>query len=159
MRLHERLIAIAAATPDSAAALARMHREVAALGLGFGAQDVENYAPTYLEHTMHDLLAQNPQPYLRQLKMPVLALTGALDTETPSASQVPALEAQLKLAGNQAVTTKIIPRVNHFFQTNAPGQEKSLFDNPETFSPVELQVLADWLACQAGLKPSRTSQQ
>jgi pimeloyl-ACP methyl ester carboxylesterase len=149
VHLHERIIAIAATTPDSAAALARMYREAPTLGLT--AQDVDNYAPAHLEHMMHDLLVQDPTPYLRKMKMPVLAITGALDTETPAASQLPALQAQLKLAGNQHVTTAVVPQVNHFFQTNAPGQEKSLFDNPETFSPVELRLLTQWLTQQAGL--------
>lgn len=155
VRLHERLIAIAAATPDSATALARMRREAPALGVE--AQEVDNYAPGYLEHTMHDLLAQNPQPNLRRLRMPVLAITGALDTETPAASQLSALRAQLKLAGNQHVTTAVVPRVNHFFQTNAPGQEQSPYDNPETFSPVELRLLSQWLAQQAGLATGPTA--
>ncbi|RZK45070.1 MAG: alpha/beta hydrolase, partial [Hymenobacter sp.] len=123
IRLHEKLIAIAAATPDSAAALTQMLRVAPALGVS--AEEVPYYAATYLEHTLHDILAQDPTPYLRRLKMPVLALTGAQDTETPATTQLPALQAQLQLAGNQHVTTVVVPRVNHFFQTNAPGQEKS----------------------------------
>jgi hypothetical protein len=47
----------------------------------------------------------------------------------------------------------VVPQVNHFFQTNAPGQEKAPFDNPETFAPAELQILVQWLAQQAGLVP------
>lgn len=143
IRLHDRLIAIAAATPDSTAALAQMKREAPALG--FSAEEVTYYAPAYLEHTMHDILMQDPTANLRRLKMPVLAITGEQDTETPATTQLPALQAQLKQAGNQHVTVKVVPQVNHFFQTNAPGQEKSLFDNPETFSPVELQMLVQWL--------------
>ena len=126
-------------------------REAPALGVS--AEEVIYYAPTYLEHTMHDILAQDPAPYLRRLKMPVLAITGEQDTETPAATQLPALQARLKEGGNQRVTTAVVPQVNHFFQTNAPGQEKSLFDNPETFSPVELQLLVNWLVQQAGLAP------
>jgi pimeloyl-ACP methyl ester carboxylesterase len=143
IRLHDRLTAIAAAVPDSAAALAQMQREAPAFGVS--AEEAAYYATTYLEHTMHDILAQDPTPNLRQLKMPVLALTGEQDAETPAATQLPALQAQLQQAGNQ--------HVNHFFQTNVPGQEKSLFDNPETFSPVELQLLVQWLTQQAGLVP------
>jgi pimeloyl-ACP methyl ester carboxylesterase len=112
VHLHERIIAIAATTPDSAAALAHRYREAPTLGLN--AQDVDNYAPAHLEHMMHDLLAQDPTPYLRKMKMPVLAITGALDTETPAASQLPALQAQLKLAGNQHVTTAVVPQVTFF---------------------------------------------
>jgi pimeloyl-ACP methyl ester carboxylesterase len=151
IKLHDRLIAIAAATPDSAAALAQMQREAPALGVS--AEEVTYYSPSYLEHTMHDILAQDPTRGLRQLKMPVLAITGDQDIETPAATQLPALQAQLKLAGNQRITTVVVPQVNHFFQTNAPGQEKAPFDNPETFAPAELQILVQWLAQQAGLVP------
>lgn len=151
IRLHDRLIAIAAATPDSAAALAQMQREAPALGVS--AEEITYYAPTYLEHTMHDILAQDPRPNLRRLTMPVLALTGDQDAETPAATQLPALRNELSSAGNQHVTTGVVPQVNHFFQTNVVGQEKSLFDNPETFSPTELQLLLQWLTQQAGLAP------
>jgi pimeloyl-ACP methyl ester carboxylesterase len=151
--LHRRLIAIAAAVPDSAAALAQMR--AAAPAFGVSAEEVAlQYAPAYLEHTMHDILAQDPTPYLRRIRMPVLALTGALDTETPAATQLPALQAQLAAAGNQHVTTTVVPQVNHFFQTNLPGQKKSLYDNPETFSPAELKLLNDWLLQQAKMPPA-----
>jgi pimeloyl-ACP methyl ester carboxylesterase len=149
--LHNRLIAIAATVPDSAAALAQMQQEAPALGVS--AEEATMYASSYLEPTMHDILAQDPTPYLRKMRMPVLALTGTLDTEASAATQLPALRAQLKLAGNTQVTTLEVPQVNHFFQTNAPGQEKSLFDNPETFSPAELRLLSGWLTQQAGLLP------
>ncbi|MDJ0365497.1 alpha/beta fold hydrolase [Hymenobacter sp. H14-R3] len=151
--LHNRLITIAATLPDSAAALAQMQQEAPALGVS--AEEATMYASSYLEPTTHDILAQDPTPYLRKMRMPVLALTGTLDAETPAATQLPALRAQLKLAGNPHVTTQEIPLVNHFFQTNAPGQEKSLFENPETFAPAELRLLSSWLTQQAGLVPRR----
>lgn len=151
--LHNRLIIIAATVPDSAAALAQMQQE--APGLGVSAEEATMYASSYLEPTMHDILTQDPTPYLRKMRMPVLALTGTLDVETPAATQLPALRAQLKQAGNTHVTTQEIPQVNHFFQTNAPGQEKSLFENPETFSPAELRLLSSWLTRQASLVPKR----
>jgi pimeloyl-ACP methyl ester carboxylesterase len=153
IRLHDSLIAIAAATPDSAAALAQMQREAPALGVS--AEEVTYYAATYLEHTIHDILAQDPTSNLRQLKMPVLAITGEQDTETPAATQIPALQVQLKIAGNQRITTVVVPQVNHFFQANMQGQEKSVFDNPETFSPAVLQPLLQWLTQQTRLAPPR----
>ena len=149
VRLHEQLIALAAAELDSTRALGQMRQ--AATTLGIDPAEAAVYGQTYLEHTMHDILAQDPTADLRRLKMPVLALTGADDTETPAATELPALRQQLQLAGNQKLTTEVVPHVNHFFQTNPPGQEKSLYDNPETFSLVELKLLVDWLAQQAGL--------
>jgi pimeloyl-ACP methyl ester carboxylesterase len=149
LRLNERLIEIAATRPDSATALAQMRREAPALGVS--SEEVGYYAATFLDRTLHDILMQDPTPDLRRLKMPVLALTGEADKETPAATELPALREQLHLAGNSQLTTAVIPHVNHFFQTNLPGQEKSLFDNPETFSPVELRLLVEWLTRQAGL--------
>lgn len=145
--VYNQLIAIAAAVPDSATALARMRRELP--NTGVSEQEVLSYASSYLEHTMHDILTQDPTPYLQKMKMPVLALTGELDTETPANGQFPALQTQLQHAGNTHVTLTLVPRVNHFFQTNTPSHETSIFDNPETFSPVELQLLSKWLLTQA----------
>lgn len=149
LRMNERLIEIAAAQPDSATALAQMRREAPALGVS--SEEVGYYASAFLDRTLHDILVQDPTPDLRRLKIPILALTGEADTETPAASELPALREQMRLAGNSQLTTAVIPHVNHFFQTNLPGQEKSLFDNPETFSPVELRLLVEWLTKQAGL--------
>ena len=149
VQLHEQLIAIAAAERDSATALGQMRQ--AAVALGLDPAEAATYGQTYLEHSMHDILAQDPTPDLRRLSMPVLALTGADDTETPATTELPALREQLRLAGNQRVTTAVVPHVNHFFQTNLPGQEKPLYDNPETFSPAELKLLVDWLVQQARL--------
>jgi pimeloyl-ACP methyl ester carboxylesterase len=154
LRLNERLIEIAAAHPDSAIALAQMRREAPTLGVS--AEEAGYYALSFLDHTLHDILVQDPTSDLRRLKMPLLALTGEVDTETPAASELPALREQLRLAGNSQVTTVVIPHVNHFFQTNLPGQEKSLFDNAETFSPVELRLLVEWLTKQAGLPPTQS---
>jgi pimeloyl-ACP methyl ester carboxylesterase len=149
LRMNERLIEIAAIQSDSATALAQMRREAPTLGVS--SEEVGYYAAAFLDRTMHDLLRQDPTPDLRRLKMPILALTGDADKETPAASELPALREQLRLAGNSQLTMTVIPHVNHFFQTNLPGQEKSLFDNPETFSPVELRLLVEWLTKQAGL--------
>jgi pimeloyl-ACP methyl ester carboxylesterase len=149
LRLNERLIEIAATQPDSAMAFAQMRREAPTLGVS--SEEVDYYAAAFLDRTLHDLLGQDPTPDLRRLKLPILALTGEADRETPAASELPALREQLRQAGNSQLMTRVIPHVNHFFQTNLPGQEKSLFDNPETFSPVELRLLVEWLAKQAGL--------
>ena len=79
------------------------------------------------------------------MKISVLALTGDLDTETPASSQFPALQTQLQRAGNTHVTLALVPQVNHFFQTNALSHETSVFGNSETFLPIELRLLSEWL--------------
>ena len=110
------------------------------------------FALTYLEHTMQDILRQDPRPYLQKIKVPVLAVTGSRDEEAPASTQLPALAAALHSGGNRAFTAFTIPHVTHFFQTIPPTTALSPYDNLETFSPAELTIIGDWLTRQVEQK-------
>jgi len=146
-RVYEAVLDIIAASPDSAAAMATLQRPLTAQGIS--AEDMAYFAPTYLEHTLQDLLRQDPQSNLQNIKVPVLAVTGSQDLETPVSTQLPALAAALRRGGNRAFTTAVVPNVTHFFQTVASTTPQSPYDNPETFSPASLTLIGNWLTQQA----------
>jgi dipeptidyl aminopeptidase/acylaminoacyl peptidase len=76
------------------------------------------------EHVM----SYDPLPVLRQVKCPVLALYGELDTIVPAESGQ-SLENALRGAGNSDVTVKVLPKANHSFfaaTTGGPGEESRL---------------------------------
>ena len=149
-RVYEAVLDLIAASPDSAAAVAALQRPLVAQGISVEAMSY--FAPTYLEHTMQDILRQDPRPYVQKIKVPVLAVTGSRDEEAPASTQLPALAADLRSGGNRAFTSVTIPHVTHFFQTVSPTTALSPFDNPETFSPAELTVIGDWLTRQVEQK-------
>jgi pimeloyl-ACP methyl ester carboxylesterase len=153
-RVYEAVLDIIAASPDSVAAAAALRHPAPALHIE--AQELAYFAPMYLEHTLQDLLRQDPRPYLQKISMPVLAVTGSLDEEAPAGTQLPALGAALRRGVNPPFTSRTVPHVTHFFQTVAVGGGASPYDNPETFSPAELAIVCNWLAGQAKLPAARS---
>jgi pimeloyl-ACP methyl ester carboxylesterase len=149
-RVYEAVLDLIAASPDSAAAVAALQRPLVTQRISV--EDMSYFASTYLEHTLQDILRQDPRPYLQKIKVPVLAVTGSRDEEAPASTQLPALATALQRGGNRAFTAVTIPNVTHFFQTVSPTTALSPYDNPETFSPAELTIIGDWLTHQVEQK-------
>jgi len=89
-------------------------------------------------------LRLDPAPNLRAVKVPVLALIGSLDLQVPPAANVPVLKAAL--AGNRDATVVELPGLNHLFQTARTGAMSEYAQIEETFSPVALKTVGDWIA-------------
>ncbi len=90
----------------------------------------------------------NPVPALEKVKCPVLALNGEKDIQVPAKVNLEAIENALKKGGNQNVTTKELPNLNHMFQeceTGLPGEYSQI---EQTFSPVALSEITNWILKQ-----------
>ena len=87
----------------------------------------------------------NPAPYLRQLKVPVLALNGDRDLMV-NYREMEVAAAALRQAGNRDVTVRVLPSLNHLLQPchTCLGTEYNNLDT--TIAPVVLQTVGDWLA-------------
>jgi len=73
---------------------------------------------------LRPILDYDPRPVLQQLKIPVLAILGELDTSTPTAETAKRIEAALHRAGNADFTVRIVPRADHALEVAdgvAPG--------------------------------------
>ncbi|PHI21141.1 alpha/beta hydrolase [Lewinellaceae bacterium SD302] len=91
-------------------------------------------------------ISYDPQPYLEQIKIPVLAMNGELDMQVP---------AELNLSGiargmNQEeelrdFTTVSLPGLNHLMQTATTGAPHEYGTIEETFSPMAMRIMADWI--------------
>jgi len=92
------------------------------------------------------LLADRPARTLPKVHCPVLALGGSKDVQVPAAANLAATAAGLKAAGNRDVTTKELPGLNHLFQTASTGGPAEYGTIEETFAPVALQAVGDWIA-------------
>ncbi|MDX2115537.1 MAG: alpha/beta fold hydrolase [Planctomycetota bacterium] len=90
-------------------------------------------------------VALDPAPLIEALKMPVLALNGSLDRQVTPAENLAAIRAALERGGNQDITVRELPGLNHLFQTcrtGAPGEYGSI---EETFAPAALDAIVEWL--------------
>jgi dipeptidyl aminopeptidase/acylaminoacyl peptidase len=74
--------------------------------------------PTSLESlrwNWQHVLSYDPQPVLRQLRVPVLALYGELDRIVQTTFNRKKMEQALRAAGNTDVTVRVFPKANHHF--------------------------------------------
>jgi pimeloyl-ACP methyl ester carboxylesterase len=94
---------------------------------------------------MQYFLTFDPRPTLAKVKCPVLAVNGELDLQVVPEQNVGAIEKALKGGGNDRITTKVFPKLNHLFQKSMTGAPNEYGQIEETFSPEALEYIADWL--------------
>jgi hypothetical protein len=106
-----------------------------------------------LENRWHDphvaLVPRIPElrsaPALEKVKVPVLAMNGALDLQVPPHQNLPAIAAALEAGGNPDYEIVKLPHLNHLFQTAQTGAPTEYAKIEETFAPAALEVLGDWI--------------
>ncbi len=91
-------------------------------------------------------LTYDPATALRELKCPVLVLSGPLDLQVPPAQNLPAIREAL--AGNKHAEIDEVPGVNHLFQDAKTGAPSEYGEIEETMSPVVLAKIANWVGEQ-----------
>lgn len=87
----------------------------------------------------------DPTPYLKRLKGKVLALNGTKDIQVLSSQNLPGIEAALKKSKVSQFEVHEIVGLNHLFQSCKVCSLQEYGDLEETFAPVALQMLTDWI--------------
>lgn len=130
-------------------------------------EDVEkrNAAQTYLEKGMTDamkvglrsqmgmitspwykyFLSYDPRPTLGKVKCPVLALNGDKDLQVLAKENLTEIEKALKTGGNNDVTIKELPGLNHLFQPTKTGLPQEYGKIETTFDSATLKTISDWV--------------
>lgn len=91
-------------------------------------------------------LTYDPQDALGDLRCPVLAIYGDKDLQVPPEQSLPAVENALRAGGNSRYKTRVLPGLNHLFQTCTTGSPMEYAQIEETLSPEVLRVISDWIA-------------
>lgn len=94
---------------------------------------------------MRFFLTYDPVSALEKVKCPVLALNGSKDLQVPPKVDLDAISKALKKAGNKRATIKEIPNLNHLFQECETGAPNEYFKIEQTFSPIALKEISDWI--------------
>jgi len=94
---------------------------------------------------MQYFLRYDPSPALEKVKCPVLAVNGGKDLQVPAKENLAAISAAVKRGGNQSVTVREYPGLNHLFQECDTGSPAEYAVIEQTFSPDALKDLADWI--------------
>jgi uncharacterized protein len=90
-------------------------------------------------------LSYDPATALTQVRVPVLALNGDKDLQVPARENLDAIAAALRQGGNPDFSIVELPNLNHFFQTSTTGAPSEYAVIEETFAPVALDILGDWI--------------
>lgn len=100
---------------------------------------------TYLSPWFRYFLAYDPRPALKEVRCSVLAINGERDLQVPYKENLAAIEAALKEGKNKDHTIVSLPGLNHLFQTSQKGTPDEYAKIEETFSPLALQTISDWI--------------
>lgn len=87
----------------------------------------------------------DPRLYLKKITCPVLALNGELDLQVLPKQNLPEIEKALKEGGNKDFKTATLPKLNHLMQTATSGSVAEYAKSEETFAPLALHTISDWI--------------
>jgi uncharacterized protein len=135
---------LAAALREIAQAQIAMLSEPERQAIG-GAEGIERQLKLASSPWFRALLGYDPRVALRRVKVPVLALNGELDFQVAADQNLPEIEKALKMAGNQDVTIRKMPGLNHLFQparTGSPGEYGTI---ETTMDPAVLDLVTRWI--------------
>lgn len=103
------------------------------------------------EPWMQAFLTLDPQVALAKVKCPVLALNGGLDTQVIASQNLPEIVRGLVTGGNQDVTARVVPGLNHLFQHSKTGAFSEYAKLEETIAPEVLEAMTAWITARSGV--------
>ena len=106
---------------------------------------INNIASMGKDIWMTTFIKTDPQKYLKQVTCPVLALNGGKDLQILPKLNLKRIESSLKMSNNNDVTIKELDGLNHLFQTSETGLFSEYETIEETFSPIALAIIKDWI--------------
>jgi hypothetical protein len=95
-----------------------------------------------------NFLKYDPASILEKVTCPVLALNGEKDLVVTPKENLSGISIALKKGGNTSVTVKELPNLNHLFQNCETGSPAEYAKIQETFSPVALKEISEWILRQ-----------
>lgn len=93
-------------------------------------------------------ITYNPSLILKDVKCPVLVLNGEKDVQVPSKTNTQAIKNALEKGGNKKVTVVEFPNMNHLFQECTTCSLDEYEKIEQTFSPIALKQISDWITAQ-----------
>jgi len=97
---------------------------------------------------MQFFIKYNPALALEKVKCPVLALNGDKDMQVPPKVNLEAINKALTKAGNKKFITRELPNLNHLFQECKTGAPQEYSEIEQTFSPLALTEIVNWIQIQ-----------
>lgn len=148
--MQEKIIAAAKQENDPAVAEKKI-REIlrASLPKDVPAQAIDAQVKRAASPWFRDFLSYDPRPALSKVKCPVLAMAGSKDLQVAPVENLFAIRGALEAGGNKATVIRMLPGLNHLFQAAKTGSPAEYGKIEETFSPVAMKTIGDWIADKA----------
>lgn len=102
---------------------------------------VQQYATPWFRY----FLTYDPRPTLQKVKVPVLVMNGEKDVQVVATQNVPEVEKALRAGGNQRVTVRMMPGLNHLFQHAITGSPQEYGTIDETFAPEAIKEITAFI--------------
>jgi pimeloyl-ACP methyl ester carboxylesterase len=135
---HSEIFSTVAKTPDDAAASRHIDELVATAKAD--EQLKKQRTPQFVRQEPTD----DPVKYVRQIRVPMLALIGTLDRIVPAELYVAVMRPILaRIPGSRL---EVLNGLNHVMQTAQTGSPFEFRTIEETISPVALRVIGDWIS-------------
>ena len=87
----------------------------------------------------------DPKQFLSKVTCPVLAINGEKDFQVLPKLNLTAIDEILTKAGNKDFTVQELKGMNHLFQTAETGAFSEYGSIEETFSPIALNIVSQWI--------------
>lgn len=114
--------------------------------VGYNEEQVASQLRMVTTPWFRSLILEDPRVYLKQLKMPVLALLTEKDFQVSAKVNDPIIRDMLKEAGNKDFHVETLAGLNHLFQTADKGTMDEYAKIEETFAPSALKIIGDWIS-------------
>jgi len=114
--------------------------------IGYSDAYVEMQTAAVTSKWFRFFITHDPTTVLRKVRCPVLAIGGELDMQVLPKENLSAIEQALREAGNTRITIKVLPSLNHLFQTATTGAFDEYARIEETMSPLALETIAGWIS-------------
>lgn len=106
---------------------------------------VNAYCEELLTPWLIHFVQYDPGPDLQKIKIPVLALIGSKDHQVLPQYNIPALRTALAKNDHPATKVMELDGLNHLFQEAGTGMPQEYGSIEQTFAPVAMQTILDWL--------------
>ncbi|MDO9554120.1 MULTISPECIES: alpha/beta hydrolase family protein [Rhodonellum] len=111
-------------------------------------QVVSTQSDKWSSEWFRNFLKYDPATILEKVTCPILALNGEKDLVVTPKENLSGISNALKKGGNTNVTVRELPNLNHLFQNCETGSPAEYAKIEETFSPIALKEMADWILKQ-----------
>lgn len=151
-QLQRQLFAAVRAEQDTSVLIPRLRRIVVE-GLDRMPERTRAMGPAFVEGQVAMVsspwfrwyLQYDPQPTLRKVACPLLAVIGGRDLQVPPRENLPAIRQALRTGGNRDYAVVELPNLNHLFQTCRTGLPDEYGTIEETIAPAALDTMTTWI--------------